>query len=200
MVCRSPPAEKARPSPSITSTRISSLPSTSAASCSSFCAIDRLMELKAAGRLSVMVAIGPSIRSRAGASAVSSEVGMARPPVAERGRHLNRRSQEVTIPGRACKMRHTPPGRGALASVRAMRSDGACHRSGADTSAAPKGRDRQAEISGEETTWVIPVCSNVGCPYDGRTGCHHWRGPCRLSACDVAAPARLFGTHRAPER
>src|SRR4029453_18535719 len=71
---------------------------------------------------------------------------------------------------------------------------------GTDTSAASKGRDRQAKISGEETTWVIPVRSNVGCSHDGRTGCHHWRGPCRLSACDVAAPARLFRTHQAVER
>ena len=27
--------------------------------------------------------------------------------------------------------------------------------------------------------------------HDGRSGCHHRRGPCRLSACDVAAPARF---------
>ena len=60
--------DRARPSPSITSTLISSLPSTSAPSCSSFLAIDRSIELKAAGRFRVMVAIGPSILSRAGSS------------------------------------------------------------------------------------------------------------------------------------
>ena len=61
MVCRSPPAQKARPSPWITSTLMSSVASTCAPSCSSFLAIERSIELKAAGRLSVMVAIGPSI-------------------------------------------------------------------------------------------------------------------------------------------
>jgi len=44
MVCRSPPAQNARPSPSITSTLISSDASTSAPSCSSFLAIDRSIE------------------------------------------------------------------------------------------------------------------------------------------------------------
>src|SRR5258708_15460865 len=82
MVCKSPPAENARPSPWITSTLMSSDASTSAPSCSSFLAIDRSMELKAAGRLSVMVAIGPSMASSAGSSEweALAGVGMDRPP------------------------------------------------------------------------------------------------------------------------
>src|SRR6185437_3714224 len=59
IVCRSPPAANARPLPSITSTLISSDASTSAPSCSSFLAIERSIELKAAGRFSVIVAIAP---------------------------------------------------------------------------------------------------------------------------------------------
>ena len=53
---------------SSTRTRISFEASTSRPSCSSFFAIERSIELKAAGRLSVIVAIGPSIRSSAGSS------------------------------------------------------------------------------------------------------------------------------------
>src|SRR6266568_2475172 len=73
MVCRSPPAQKARPSPCSTSTLMLSDASTSALSCSSFLALDRLIELKAFGRLSVMVAIAPSTLSNAGS--VSAESG-----------------------------------------------------------------------------------------------------------------------------
>src|ERR1700722_15074752 len=110
MVCRSPPALNARPTPSITSTRMSSLASTSAPSCSSFFAIARSIELKAAGRLSVIVAIGPSIRSSAGSSgweavAWAGVCIFKGSCVEENVGHLNNRRQEVTIPGEFCNMR-----------------------------------------------------------------------------------------------
>ena len=105
----------------------------------------------------------------------------------------------MTIPGEVCKMGTIhPPGLDALASVRAMRSDRACHRSRCGHERRSQGM-RQASQNRwrEETTWVIPVPSKLGCPDDDRTGCHRWRGPCGLSGRDLAAPARLFRTHRA---
>ena len=68
-------AERA-PSPSITSTLISSDDSTCALSCSSFFAIERSIELKAPGRLRVRVAIGPSILSSAGSSGKATWSGI----------------------------------------------------------------------------------------------------------------------------
>src|SRR5665213_3622037 len=122
MVCRSPPAQNARPSPWITSTLISSDASTSAPSCSSLLAIDRSIELNAAGRLSVMVAIGPSIASSAGSSEweALAGVGMERTPDSGKvASHLNRRREGVTIPGEACKMSNKRP----AASQRSKRGE-----------------------------------------------------------------------------
>jgi hypothetical protein len=52
-----------------------------------------------------MVAIGPSIRSSAGSSDGDVVVGMEIALVQEVDAYLNSRREEVTIPGRASKMR-----------------------------------------------------------------------------------------------
>src|SRR5689334_7385714 len=107
MVCRSPPAQKARPSPSMTSTRMSSDASTSALSASSFCAMARLIELNAAGRFSVIVAIGPSTRRSAGSSeweAVRGVVDIEIPGLEGNDGHLNRGKGGVTIPAAGGKI------------------------------------------------------------------------------------------------
>ena len=66
MVCRSPPAEKARPAPSITSTLTSWIGLDFGGELLEPLRDRRSIELKATGRLSVMVATAPSIRSNAG--------------------------------------------------------------------------------------------------------------------------------------
>src|SRR3981081_2018711 len=207
MVCRSPPAQKARPSPSITSTRISSLASTSAPSCSSFLAIERSIELNAAGRLSWMVAIGPSILSSAGSlegvAVAGLGVGIGGPRgLIGRGAHLNRRRQEVTIPAKSAKCAPTfLLGRDALAPPRTMRPnrEPAIVRD-ADTSAAPQTTSRASQNRQREgTTWVIPVCLQLGLPDDGGTGSHHRRRPRRLSARGIAA-TEWFWRARMPDQ
>ena len=82
--------------------------SISAPSCSSFLAIERSIELKAAGRLSVMVAIGPSIRSSAGSSGWESGCQVSawkRLPVSRRCRRAFKSQKgRGDNPREVCKM------------------------------------------------------------------------------------------------
>ena len=139
--------------------------STSAPSCSSFFAIERSIELKAAGRLSVMVAIGPSIRSSAGSSGREvawAGVGMGKASeLGEKvGRHLNSRRQEVTIPGKSAKCATSSSG-DALAPLSHEVKQARIVRDAA-TSAAHGGRGEQAEIAERGDDMGIPVRSQSG--------------------------------------
>src|SRR3989442_44263 len=54
--------------------------------------------------------------------------------------------------------------------------------------------------SDEETTWVIPVRLQLGCPDDARTGYYRRRRACRLSARRLIAPAWFCRAHCAGQR
>ncbi len=133
--------------------------STSAASCSSFCAIARFTELKASGRLRVMVGNRPIDRKQRGVGARH----LKRSRVGRRGRAFKAGTGQVTIPAKSARFAAVA-GQGKRACAASNRDANNAAILWGTAASRPAIRRASTEIGVEETTWVIPV------PFDWTCG------------------------------